>query len=116
MVFALLVATFVQLAITLGLSELSSAFPSTGGQYHYTYLVSPDKIKKPLAFFTGWFSILGWWIITCSGHLLVAVSVSGMAQFWHPDYVSHRWHVYLIYLATAAITSEWKPSESYDLL
>ncbi|KAF2662263.1 amino acid transporter [Lophiostoma macrostomum CBS 122681] len=104
-VFALLVATFVQIFITLGLSELASCFPSTGGQYHYVYLVAPRRFRQPLAFFTGWFSVLGWWIVTCSGHLLVAVSISGLAQFYHTTYVSERWHVYLLYLATAFVTS-----------
>lgn len=63
-------------------------------------------MKRPLAFFTGWFSILGWWIITCSGHLLAAVTVVGLVSFWHPGFGHERWNVYVVYVAVAAFTSK----------
>ncbi|CAF9935819.1 MAG: hypothetical protein HETSPECPRED_009909 [Heterodermia speciosa] len=52
-VFGLLVATVVQWIITLGLSEVASAFPSAGGQYHFTYILAPPKHKKFAAFVIG---------------------------------------------------------------
>ncbi|MCJ1279557.1 hypothetical protein MMC21_007381 [Puttea exsequens] len=103
-VFGLLVATIVQWIITLGLSEVASAFPSAGGQYHFTYIVAPTPHKKFAAFTVGWMTLLGWWVITCSGVSLCAISVSGMIQFWHPSYEAERWQTYLIYLATILLT------------
>ena len=49
-------------------------------------------------------TLLGWWVITCSGVSLCAVSVSGMIAFWHPSYKSEQWQIYLIYLATVFLT------------
>src|SRR4051812_28758521 len=71
-VFALLVAVFFQWTITLGLSELASAFPTSGvrlhslpythsiettgksnvtqGQYHFMYMLAPEKYKRFSAF------------------------------------------------------------------
>lgn len=105
-ILGLLVATFVQFFITLGLSELASAFPSSGGQYHFVYLLTPEKWKRFSAFVVGWLSIIGWWVLTCSGISLATVSVSGMVVFWFPDYVSHPWSTYLIYLAVIASTGK----------
>ncbi|KAL8688094.1 MAG: hypothetical protein Q9224_004973 [Gallowayella concinna] len=106
-VFGFLVATAVQWVITLGLSEVASAFPSAGGQYHFTYILAPTKHKKFAAFVVGWMTILGWWVVTCSGVSLCAVSVAGFINFWHPSFEATRWQVYLIYLATIFITGGW---------
>ncbi|KAL8849332.1 MAG: hypothetical protein Q9221_005683 [Calogaya cf. arnoldii] len=103
-VFGLLLATAVQWTITLGLSEVASAFPSAGGQYHFTYILAPTKHKQFAAFVVGWMTLLGWWVITCSGLSLCAVSVAGLINFWHPDFEAARWQVYLIYLATVFLT------------
>ncbi|KAL9016756.1 MAG: hypothetical protein Q9185_005930 [Variospora sp. 1 TL-2023] len=45
-VFGLLIATVVQSVITLGLSEVASAFPSAGGQYHFTFILAPGPHKR----------------------------------------------------------------------
>ncbi|KAL8980816.1 MAG: hypothetical protein Q9177_005770 [Variospora cf. flavescens] len=45
-VFGLLIATVVQCVITLGLSEVASAFPSAGGQYHFTFILAPGPHKR----------------------------------------------------------------------
>ncbi|KAL8969325.1 MAG: hypothetical protein Q9183_002054, partial [Haloplaca sp. 2 TL-2023] len=81
-VFGLLVATAVQWIITLGLSEVASAFPSAGGQYHFAYILAPTKHKRFAAFVVGWMTLLGWWIVTCSGMSLCAVSIAGIVNFW----------------------------------
>ncbi|KAI4123416.1 MAG: hypothetical protein LQ338_005269 [Usnochroma carphineum] len=104
-VFGLLVATAVQWTITLGLSEVASAFPSAGGQYHFTFILAPTKHKRFAAFVVGWMTLLGWWVITCSGVSLCAVSVAGMIRFWHEAFEAARWQIYLIYLASVVLTA-----------
>ncbi|GKZ61558.1 hypothetical protein AnigIFM49718_008277 [Aspergillus niger] len=63
-IFGLVVAFVVQLIVTLGLAELASAFPSSGGQYHFCYILSPDCTKRYSAYVVGWLSMLGWWVAT----------------------------------------------------
>lgn len=76
------------------------------GQYHFTYILAPTKHKRFAAFVVGWMTLLGWWVVTCSGLSLCAVSVAGMVNFWHPAFEATRWQVYLIYLASIFITGE----------
>lgn len=104
-VFGLLVATAVQWTITLGLSEVASAFPSAGGQYHFTFILAPTRHKRFAAFAVGWMSLLGWWVITCSGISLCAVSVTGMITFWSDTFEAAGWQIYLIYLAIVVLTA-----------
>ncbi|KAK5049451.1 hypothetical protein LTR84_004380 [Exophiala bonariae] len=103
-IFALITAGFVQWAVTLGLSELASAFPSSGGQYHFTYILAPEKFKRFGAFVIGWMSVLAWWVATTSGLSLVAISSTGLAAFVNPSYTPKSWHIYLCYLGMALIS------------
>lgn len=43
--------------------------------------------------------------ISCSGISLAAVTLSGMVNFFRPEFVATAWQVYLFYVATAVITS-----------
>ncbi|GKZ30982.1 hypothetical protein AbraIFM66950_010807 [Aspergillus brasiliensis] len=103
-IIALVVAFVVQMTVTLGLAELASTFPSSGGQYHFCYLLSPDRTKHYSAYVVGWLSMLGWWVATCSGVSLVAVCINGIASFYHAEYVATQWQTYLMYLGASVIT------------
>ncbi|KAK7398128.1 hypothetical protein QQX98_012492 [Neonectria punicea] len=104
-VFGLVVAFVVQFIITLGLSEIASAFPSTGGQYHFCYILTPQKSKRFTAYVVGWMSTLAWWIVTCSGISLASATLAGMISFFDPDFVVQRWQIYLLYVSVAVITA-----------
>ena len=98
-VFGLLVAAVVQWIITLGLSEISSCFPSSGGQYHFVYLLAPKGSRRFTAFTVGWMNILAWSVALCSGVSVTVASVSGLIAFWDESFQATGWQSYLIYLA-----------------
>ncbi|KAF3805166.1 Choline transport protein [Colletotrichum gloeosporioides] len=106
-IFGLLVAFAAQLVITLGLGEIASAFPSTGGQYHFCYILSSPNTRRFAGYLIGWMSMLAWWIVTvlrCSGISLFSMTLAGMIQFWHPGFEGTQWQIYLIYVGTATVT------------
>ncbi|ETS77689.1 hypothetical protein PFICI_09751 [Pestalotiopsis fici W106-1] len=103
-VFGLIVACFVQWLITLGLAEQASSFPSSGGQYHFTYILAPERRRNFAAFSVGMLSVAGWWVITASGISNNVQSIIGMIVFIDPDYEPQTWHSYLMYIALIFIT------------
>ena len=103
-VFGLLVAAVIQWIITLGLSEISSCFPSSGGQYHFVYLLAPKGSRKFAAFTVGWMNILGWSVTLCSGVSVAVASVSGLIAFWDESFEATQWQSYLIYLAVTFLS------------
>ncbi|KAL0938624.1 amino acid transporter [Colletotrichum truncatum] len=105
-VFGLIVACFVQWAVAAGMAEQASAFPSSGGQYHFTFILAPEKHKKFAAFSVGLLSVIGWWVITCSGLSNNVQSIMGMAQFMYPDFEPQRWQSYLLYLGLLLSTHQ----------
>jgi len=45
-VWGLLVTTVIYICIALTLAELVSVYPTTGGQYHWTFMMAPKSINK----------------------------------------------------------------------
>lgn len=65
---------FFSLFISLSLAEISSKFPSSGGVYHFAWILAPDGYNVILSWFVGWYLVVG--------NLLMFVSCSfGGAQF-----------------------------------
>ncbi|KAJ5630181.1 hypothetical protein N7528_003838, partial [Penicillium herquei] len=94
-----IVACVAATLIAAGLAELASAFPSSGGQYHFTFMVAQLEHRALLAFVTGWLNILAYLFATSSGSIFIAESVTGLAEALYPQYVAQTWQVWLVYAA-----------------
>ncbi|KIW66328.1 hypothetical protein PV04_05664 [Phialophora macrospora] len=93
-----LVAAVACSFINAGLAELASAFPSSGGQYHFAFMVAPPRYRAVVAFTTGWLSVVAWWMTASSACIFCAQICVNLASFFNPDYVWTQWQVYLVYL------------------
>ncbi|KAH6892612.1 amino acid/polyamine transporter I, partial [Thelonectria olida] len=102
--FALIIAAAAQWIVFLGLGELCSAFPSSGGQYHFVYIVAPQKTRNFAAYVTGAINIIAWWICTCSGVIYTAISAFGCAAAWFPSFAQERYQIYLCYLGVIVLS------------
>ncbi|KAK9238150.1 choline transporter [Lipomyces kononenkoae] len=96
--WGIIVAAVACLIITAGLAELASAYPSSGGQYHFAFMVSSVETRAAAAFVTGWVSTLAWCLTATSAAIFCAQIILALASFSHPDYVSTQWQTYLVYL------------------
>ena len=74
------------------------------GQYHYTYIVAPERTRNFAAYIVGFLNIIAWWANAASGTIYVAISAFGIASFWHEDLAVKQWQVYLLYLLVIAVT------------
>ena len=97
-VFGIIVAAVIQGIITLGLSEIASCFPSSGGQYHFVFILTPKSSRRFAAFTVGWMNMLAWSVSLCSGVSVVVASVSGLIVLWNESFQATQWESYLIYL------------------
>ncbi|KAF9885319.1 hypothetical protein FE257_013036 [Aspergillus nanangensis] len=104
MMFCVIIAGILQWIIFLGLGELCSSFPSSGGQYHFAYVFAPEKTRNFAAYTTGFINILAWWINTSSGTMYTATSAFGCVTYWFPGFTQQRYQVYLVYLACIVLS------------
>ncbi|OOQ82084.1 putative amino acid permease [Penicillium brasilianum] len=106
--FGLIAASIASCFITAGLAELASAYPSSGGQYHFAYMVTPPKYRALVAFILGWLSVVAWALTSASTALVCAQMVGNLAGIYHPSYIAEAWQTWMIYsslilIATAII-------------
>ena len=84
---------------------MASAFPSTGGQYHFAYMVSSEGTRARVAFVMGWLSVIGYCLFTASATIVCAQITVAIASFWHEDFVATQWQVYLLYILYQALAT-----------
>ncbi|QPG72738.1 hypothetical protein FOA43_000039 [Brettanomyces nanus] len=95
---------FFSVLITLSLSEIVSKFPSSGGVYHFSYLLANEKYGLVTSWYTGWFLIIGNWLmfISCAfGGSQFILSIFGLKEsdYRHDDYV-----VLLLYIIIVVVS------------
>ncbi|EXJ85676.1 hypothetical protein A1O1_06042 [Capronia coronata CBS 617.96] len=98
LMYGLILASLAATTVTLGLAELASAYPSSGGQYHFAFMLASKKTRNAWAFVTGWLSILAWAFATTSSSVFVAQMITSLASYYHPSYSPDRWQVYLMHV------------------
>ena len=71
------------------------------GQYHFVFILAPQKYKQFAAFTVGWMNILGWSVALCSGISVVVASISGLIALWDPTFHATQLQSYIIYVCVA---------------
>ncbi|PLB39140.1 putative GABA permease [Aspergillus candidus] len=103
--FGLVGASIASSLITAGLAELASAYPSSGGQYHFAYMVSSPRYRAPVAFAMGWLSVIAWALTSASTAVVCAQMTGNLASIYNPSYTPEPWQTYLIYTALVLIST-----------
>ncbi|KAF2094651.1 amino acid transporter [Rhizodiscina lignyota] len=78
-------------SMAVSMAEMVSIEPSAGGQYHWVTKFAPHKYHRPLGFFVGWMSALGWQSIIPGVAYVAATNIQALAVIWHPTYVPTGW-------------------------
>ena len=85
LVYGVILMFIVSIFIATTLSELSSAFPSAGGQYFWARELAPKKYAKIASYVTGWSNYAGAVFGSASVSLTLAYAIVGCYQLGHPD-------------------------------
>ncbi|PWZ03766.1 amino acid transporter [Testicularia cyperi] len=97
-----LVVSFVgAMSVAVSMAEICHVYPTTGGQYHWSFALAPSKYRYAIAYFTGWISAAGWVALTATASSLAGQFVVGIIGLMHEDYESQPWHIFLVYLGFA---------------
>ena len=73
LMYGLLLAWLGTLANAASLAEISSIYPTAGGQYHWTYCLTPPFARRFTSYIVGW--------IGCSGLVLRPLQSLSSADF-----------------------------------
>ncbi|RMZ89891.1 hypothetical protein DV736_g2869, partial [Chaetothyriales sp. CBS 134916] len=96
-IWGMFVATFVTGCGVLSLAELAAKYPTAGGQYHWTHILAPPSAKRSASYIAAITNIFSWLAITASVCVIIPQLILGMAKYWNPSYIPHKYQFFLIY-------------------
>ncbi|KAK5281076.1 hypothetical protein LTR99_002728 [Exophiala xenobiotica] len=89
--------------LSASVGELSSIWPTAGGQYHYAFALSTEHWKLAMSFWVGWINIAGWLTLITTEAFFAAQFISAAAVVGsNGAYVITPWKTYCIFLAVSA--------------
>lgn len=101
-----IIVGFFSLCVILSLSEIIAKFPTAGGVYHFSAILSNDKYSLISSWLTGWFLLIGNWTyavsVLFSGSQFI-LSIFGLKNVYYKEDVLFVLLVYFILLAIVGI-------------
>ncbi|GAB7359478.1 hypothetical protein MBLNU230_g6124t1 [Neophaeotheca triangularis] len=109
------------LCVAISLGEITSVYPTAGGVYYQTFMLSPKSSQRILAWICGWSYTLGNIIITLSVNFGTTLFFLGCINVFTNDAGEGIWayetyHVYLVFLAItllcnaiSSLANKWLP-------
>ena len=87
------------LTTAASLAEMASMAPTSGGQYHWVFMLAPPRHSVFLSWITGWSAVLGWIANLTAGVWFTGTMIQGLLVLNYPSYAFERWHGTLILFA-----------------
>ncbi|CAG9945108.1 unnamed protein product [Clonostachys rosea f. rosea IK726] len=91
--WSLLVAGTMTTVVAAGMAELASAYPVSGAQYYWSYMVASDDYRAFAAFL-----VIGWWFSAGAVANFVAGTILNIVVAWNTDYEPQAWQKYLLFV------------------
>ncbi|PGG99041.1 hypothetical protein GX51_06457 [Blastomyces parvus] len=105
LVYSIIVSTTAYLSIAGSMAELSSVYPTAGGQYHFTSILAPKKWRRGLSYTCGLLAMLSWISIGSTVTMLAAEQVLSVASISISGYDKKAWHVFFVYQAMVLLAT-----------
>ncbi|KAL8669399.1 MAG: hypothetical protein Q9168_006011 [Polycauliona sp. 1 TL-2023] len=100
--YSYLFALAGSLSIFTVLGEMASLAPTSGGQYHWTFMLAPASCRKFLSYIMGWLVICGWQALVASSAYLCANLILTLVAMNNSGYSPTQWQGTLLYWALMA--------------
>jgi len=97
LMYGFLLAWIGTLSNAASLAEISSIYPTAGGQYHWTYCLGPPSIRVFTSYIVGWVGCGGLIAAGASIAFIIGVQIQGLIILCNPDFEPHAWIVVLIF-------------------
>lgn len=115
----------IMICVAASLGEITSVYPTAGGVYYQTFMVSPPKYRRVLAWVCGWAYLLGNITITLSVNFGTTLFFIGCLNIFHTTdstgaetgiFNAEDYQIYLIFLGItivvnliSALGNRWLP-------
>jgi amino acid permease (GABA permease) len=95
--------TLISICIAASLAEICSAYPTSGGVYYWSAMLTTKKWAPVSSWITGWLSLVGNWTVTTSICFSGGQLILSAIGLWNESYIPSSWHVVLMYWAVLLV-------------
>ncbi|PYI08683.1 amino acid transporter [Aspergillus sclerotiicarbonarius CBS 121057] len=93
------VVTLISIAIAASLAEICAVYPTAGGVYYWSAMLSTRKWAPMMSFIDGWLTLVGNWTVTLSITFSGGQLILSAISLWKEDFVANAWQTILMFWA-----------------
>ncbi|RDA88142.1 hypothetical protein CP532_6838 [Ophiocordyceps camponoti-leonardi (nom. inval.)] len=94
-----LLVSLISVCIAASLAEICAVFPTAGGVYYWSAMLSPRPWAPLVSFVDGWLTLVGNWTVTLSINFSGAQLILSAVSIFDPDFVANQWQTVLCFWA-----------------
>ncbi|KAF3931051.1 hypothetical protein ABW20_dc0104557 [Dactylellina cionopaga] len=95
--------SLISLGIAASLAEICAVFPTAGGVYYWSAMLSTPKYRPIASWITGWLTLVGNWTVTLSICFSTGQLFLSAISIFNEDYVANTWQTVLMFWAVMAV-------------
>lgn len=95
--------TLVSIAIAASLAEICAVYPTAGGVYYWSAMLSTRRWAPLMSFIDGWLTLVGNWTVTLSILFGGAELILSAISLWDESFVAKAWHTVLMFWAVTLV-------------
>ncbi|GIZ36806.1 hypothetical protein CKM354_000027300 [Cercospora kikuchii] len=91
--------SLISLSIAASLAEICAVYPTAGGVYYWSAMMSTKNYAPIASWITGWLNLVGNWTVTLSINFSGAQLILSAISLYHEDFVANAWQTILMFWA-----------------
>ncbi|KAJ5682327.1 hypothetical protein N7462_005492 [Penicillium macrosclerotiorum] len=95
--------TLISIAIAASLAEICAVYPTAGGVYYWSAMLSTRRWAPLMSFIDGWLTLVGNWTVTLSIIFGGAQLILSAISLWNEDFVANAWQTVLMFWAVMLV-------------
>lgn len=95
--------TLISVAIAASLAEICAVYPTAGGVYYWSAMLSTREWAPIMSFIDGWLTLVGNWTVTLSINFSGGQLILSAISLWNEDYVPTTYQTILMFWAVMLV-------------
>ncbi|KAJ5677103.1 uncharacterized protein N7477_002736 [Penicillium maclennaniae] len=95
--------TLISIAIAASLAEICAVYPTAGGVYYWSAMLSTRRWAPLMSFIDGWLTLVGNWTVTLSIIFGGAQLILSAISLWNETFVANAWQTVLCFWAVTLV-------------
>ncbi|KAJ4369976.1 hypothetical protein N0V83_005740 [Neocucurbitaria cava] len=98
-----ILVSLISLCIAASLAEICAVYPTAGGVYYWSAMLSTRSWAPIASWVTGWLTLVGNWTVTLSINFSGGQLILSAITLWDEDFVPNQWQTVLMFWAVMLI-------------